>query len=812
MTGVSFEMPALTVTVYATSEMKVPVYMPDRSVCFIKCMPSVKDGTYMSNMKSRAAAAPNTFHIPSTHVFLSNDYQKSSILTFPSMMVRISAPGNQIMNPHKDAELMAKDPCIYQHMVTAIFAFDDVMQALIGNNKMMMEQRTDEDGQQYVICINLDTNSASIQQLLVNSRRVLAEHIQKIRNMHGHSVMKVADAIALANKGRLDRSSEETEAFKCLCPQGELAEWFLTDTRLFKSMQLDMAQSNYMRTAAVQSNPDLQALFFVLICGGMMSEITQRHNGNLTSQDSVINALNLWMRQGRSEILDEFIRNLQRHNAVATAYLNDPFFGSVNGKLEIMEKAGEDQNTCGGPQVEALLNKLLFNLTLWLGDCEDLTAFMLAILDLLKFKRVDFISVIQKSIRNIPVYFQNQAAASDYTTHDTNLQTMAIKIWESYQPDAYAAYPTRVQSVQQLISLMHTQSSMQAVTEISMTSILASAPSIDQNTIQKENLRNINLSLKQYTKTWMAALDPKVPGPSIQGHAIGMRMQLQPVAVLPNGVSVQMFAEMPTIIESTALAQALPKDTPNDKMKVNYGTATGMRMKLQEKIDNLGVPISLTLAVNLESTLCTSEIQHELEKELQKNTGACKVTAYSNQTYEIGGQPNTSPFYRTAISTTGALLSVHLESGCVVPGLTLEQGFEGVKHIVLKAEMKPPERRALEVLGNVAADMGLSLGDMVTNKMFPELVPLSARVPLTAVEQNGGVTLVPVSPVDLEASANTTGVTIKTLFADTKTAAPPGTLEEFAKGVGSAMTRVFHPNAQLQLGAFMGSVIIESPL
>ena len=196
-----------------------------------------------------------------------------------------------------------------------------------------------------------------------------------------------------------------------------------------------------------------------------MSEITQRHNGNLTSQDSVINALNLWMRQGRSEILDEFIRNLQRHNAVATAYLNDPFFGSVNGKLEIMEKAGEDQNTCGGPQVEALLNKLLFNLTLWLGDCEDLTAFMLAILDLLKFKRVDFISVIQKSIRNIPVYFQNQAAASDYTTHDTNLQTMAIKIWESFP-----ACPTRVQSVQQLISLMHTQSSMPAVTEISKTS------------------------------------------------------------------------------------------------------------------------------------------------------------------------------------------------------------------------------------------------------------------------------------------------------------------------------------------------------
>ena len=356
---------------------------------------------------------------------------------------------------------------------------------------------------------------------------------------------------------------------------------------------------------------------------------------------------------------------------------------------------------------------------------------------------------------------------------------------------------------------MHTQSSMPAVTEISMTSILASAPSIEQNTIQKENMRNINLSLQQYTKTWMAALDPQVPGaPSIQGHAIGIRMQLQPVAVLPNGVSVHMFAEMPTIIESTALAKALPKDTPNDKMKVNYGTATGMRMKLQEKIDNLGVPISLTLAVNLENTLCTDEIQRELEK----NTGACQVTAYSNQTYEIGKQPNTSPFYRTAISTIGALLSVHLESGCVVPGLTLEQGFEGVKHIVLKAEMKPPERRALEVLGNIAADMGLSLGDMVTNKMFPELVPLSARVPLTAVEQNGGVTLVPVSPVDLEASANTTGVTIKTLFADTKTAAPPGTLEEFAKGVGSAMTRVFHPNAQLQLGAFMGSVIIESPL
>ena len=79
-----------------------------------------------------------------------------------------------------------------------------------------------------------------------------------------------------------------------------------------------------------------------------MSEITQRHNGNLTSQDSVINALNLWMRQGRSEILDEFIRNLQRHNAVATAYLNDPFFGSVNGKLEIMEKAGEDKILAGG--------------------------------------------------------------------------------------------------------------------------------------------------------------------------------------------------------------------------------------------------------------------------------------------------------------------------------------------------------------------------------------------------------------------------------------------------------------------------------
>jgi len=74
-----------------------------------------------------------------------------------------------------------------------------------------------------------------------------------------------------------------------------------------------------MRTAAVQSNPDLQALFFVLICGGMMSEITQRHNGNLTSQDSV-----------------------------ATAYLNDPFFGSVNGKLEIMEKAGEDKILAGG--------------------------------------------------------------------------------------------------------------------------------------------------------------------------------------------------------------------------------------------------------------------------------------------------------------------------------------------------------------------------------------------------------------------------------------------------------------------------------
>jgi hypothetical protein len=33
----------------------------------------------------------------------------------------------------------------------------------------------------------------------------------------------------MEKKGRLERSNEETEAFKCLCPQGELAEWFLTD-------------------------------------------------------------------------------------------------------------------------------------------------------------------------------------------------------------------------------------------------------------------------------------------------------------------------------------------------------------------------------------------------------------------------------------------------------------------------------------------------------------------------------------------------------------------------------------------------------
>lgn len=805
------KMPALVVTVSVKDDRREPLHMPLGTVLFVRSIPSQLNpqNIYMAKM-----SASNTFKIPETIVSLLVNAADECPLISPSMCMRLSATGHSVMSTNGEKN---SGPGMYQHMVTIMIPYNDLLQGLLVNTHFLMHQHTEEDGQEYVISAYLDSNSAMNQKQLRDSMTILNDHVQNICDMHGQNTMSVAEAIEVANNGRMERSKKMQEAYKMLYPEGQLAEWFLTENRLFKMMKVDMAQADYMRTVAVKGNPDLQFMFFVLICGGMLSEITQRYNGSLGSLDSVINALNSWTQEGRTAMLDEFTKHLQRHNASVSGYLPDPGWWGVNGRLELKQEPGEDQNFCGAPQVEALLNKIVHAAvaassdargperpafwSCWLGDCEDLTGFMLAILDILKLDRKDFISSMHKSINNMPLYFKNQPAVSDYTTVKTPLMKIAVHIWEACQPDQNFTPATPVQNMAEIIRLIQANSNKEpACGKTYMASILARAQTIDQNpTITHETESRVS-SVEDFSRAWMNALSG--PGPSIySGHCIGMTMDVRPLASMSNGVDISMIANTPGLVEGTAYATAV--SGPDLKVSAQYGNGSDKRMKVTAA---LTFPIQQTMAVNIESTL----LMDDMQKNMDDNSGP-PVTVTSKQIYNVGGDQHSQSFYHAAISAgPGALLSIGLESGCIVPGVPLCADFEKVQHVMMHAPMGKPEKAALTLLGSVAGQMGLTVETMAKNDMLPLLNPLSARMVLSFPSHLQACELQPVTSVVLQTLQRNnmhglnTGVCIKTPVQR----APD--VEGFARRVGDAMKQVFPANSQMQLGAFTGTVIVES--
>jgi len=82
--------------------------------------------------------------------------------------------------------------------------------------------------------------------------------------------------------------------------------------------------------------------------------------------------------------------------------------------------AGEDQDLIGGWSPETLFNYML-GFRFRTGDCKDMLAMVLAIIEVNSIPRTEFVNVINKAVTSITKGFNQSGAATDYQIHKDTL-------------------------------------------------------------------------------------------------------------------------------------------------------------------------------------------------------------------------------------------------------------------------------------------------------------------------------------------------------------------------------------------------------
>lgn len=789
MAGVILNVPPLQVKVCLYGRPNIQ--MPQGTFCTAILFPSTEQ-----KMMIVALDQENNFKIPATQLAMRNDstvYTKVS----PAMILRITAEGNQIMNSPSVNEENA--PKLQQHLVTAFLHLHELLPCLHSGRQFQMHLTTDEDQQSYSICVSATPGARDTPQQLQESLKILSEHVRGLEQVHGKRLMTVPELVKACNEGREGRWNEIKTAFQTIFGEQQgIAEWFLCMNRLFNGMKIDMAQSNALRKFAVHMEPEFNGVMLVFICAGMMSELAQESSAAMTSQEAVKNAVDVWSLNTREQIQQLFLKHLHRHNSTTTAYQSDGGWVVQGTRLVCSSEPKEDQNTFASMPLESVLNHMLFKLNMKLGDCEDLTAMMLGITDLFDLPRQEFFNVVANAVTSIPVYFKNQAAASDFTAHPQSLQALALKIWDSFQSPV-PVYRVQLHSLQCFKQALARSTDAPMCEQTSIASILARAPRLGDATLQQRNILKStgiqnNLTLKQYSESWKSELTGQKPDSNLQGHACGVRESFTTLGAVGN-VMLDLIQGQPLVFESTSNAILR---TDNELGKSNFGYHTPERHQIQSLLgENPVLPRNLTC--NIESTLLSSD----LRKLLPKNTAVL-----ASQNYTLGGLSGTGSFYGVKLNTYGASFTTSLtDSFTAEPGHPMDKDAAklGWAQLRLTAQMGPRETECLQVLASIGAGLSLNMKTLSEQNMLPQVNPLLSRCAM--LSNNSEVTLVP--PIQLMTVKMETGCVLKQPFSEEP---KDGSLEAFAKEVGGAIHSVCPPNTRMTMGPFKGGMTIEANL
>ena len=788
MAGVHFNVPSLKVHVCLLD--RPDMQMPDNTFCTTILYPATET---QQKMIISAMEPGNLFSVPSAQLNLRTDPCVQTRLS-PCLCFRFTAPGNKIMNPNGSNE--DGSPQIQQHMFTLFAHLSQLLPCISSGRPYQMKVATNEDHRAYVINILPAQTSPGMQQQVHESTKVLSEHIKKMEHILGRRLVFVPDAVRECNEGRKRRWDEIKKTSEMLFgDQQAIAEWFLCMNRMFNGMKIDMTQSNFLRESAVKLNPEFNVVMLMFICGGMMSEIANETGAQLTSEESVKNQVDVWCAQDDDKIKDSFLVHLVRHNAATSAYVSDAGWDTNGTKLFCSNEAKEDQFVFAGFPQESVLNYILFKLKLKLGDCEDLTAMILGIIDVFKLPREVFFSCVAKSIPLIPVYYSDSAAASDFTAHPGNIQKIAMRIWDLFQ-SPQTECKRQVCNIQDLLAACRSTESNFSE-GASIVSILARAPRVDQTSLGGLNTKSF-LSLEDYTDQWKNDLVTTNLDARLQGHACGI-IDMKTTLGTMGSVTIEKVKGQPRVLESTSFATERPFNTPTAAF---FGDNTPDRQNIQEKLGGDHVVLPRNLTCNIQSTLLSREIVAHLPKDTQ---------AFAAQGYSLGTQSGPGSFYVLKLNSDGANFTMGLDNNgkhIVAPGHAMNtDAFNGDKGLQLRmtSAMDAREIYHLEALAGLGEAFTMNLTTLSTNKMLPQINPLMARAPMTISEN---LTLALVTPLEIKTQTMSTGCTLKQPY----DVGEKKDLQGFAKQVGEAVHRVFPPQTRLIMGPFFGGATVQGPL
>jgi hypothetical protein len=782
-----FSMPPVRITVSVRDESHTALDVETRLV--VKGDPCERqNGTNMGSVTFVSQSEKNAFVLPPHEFKLDDDYEAERLLRAPALLLRLVGPGNMIPNSTERP---------YQHIFSQQIPVEQMMRCFDQGETLTVHAHTLEDGRKFDISLELGDNSRKSKADIKIAMGVIKDHIAQVTRMHGQPPMYAADIVKQLNGLREDRHAKTQRVVASL--GGHCAIWDLNASRSFANFKVDPPQANRLRQAAVKENLSSYAQEFVLVIAGMLSVITQKHNGDMNKLLSVSNALESWFKQGKEAIKCEFITAVQHHVALTSVYQSDPGWVVQNHQLVIGEAAAEDQELTGGWSPEAILNQTLFGMKCRGADCEDMVAMILAIIEVVMRPRTDLVTAVNRATNSLPKIFHSSPAAADYTFHGENLITLSLGIRDAFNSEPRADLEMPIPKSQEHFLQMLAQGAQQQgtqSTEMSICSILARGQSLSP---EYRGSATALATMADYESDWKSKVTDGNNGQDSGyiGHAVGMEMTMRPFAKI-GGLTINLVdPDGLRLIEGTTPACNIQNNTA---CKINLcadeSRTTATRMAVQSDIDGMRpYQINTVMASNISSTILTNEFNAKLkESEIGGSTTATQVF-----------QLFTDGFYKCKLSGEKHPLTFDIATGASMPGFPLDTNLRGTRTVAIDSGVSNQEERLLNLLGGTMASMRLGPAQMSSVVGPSSLNPLQARMVMDATTEGAN----PTRPGDLgkvPIGALTTGCVLKNAFPnDTSTS-----LEVKTKRIATDVHRVFGPTSTVMNGPFAGGMIVSS--
>lgn len=711
--------------------------LPPASQCIVVACPSSEKKMAFIHINEHG-----TFDVTQTVSEFRDDYQQECILLTPGLSCRFIAPGN--------CSIGSQVQCM-QHMFTETLELTEIP-TIIRHGYIQKIIKTKEDAMSYQTTFEFEMNQINIS-LLQEAHNALRIHFDEIFHVHAQFPLRLTEIIHIMKMGMESRDAKVAQTSAKICRQGQPLTWELHTTRLGKDFDCDMTQQNEMRVTAVLLNLPFYTQQFVLIIGGMLTNVAQQMGRPMTDSINLEHGLNEFIRD-KIALKEKFEFAVQQYAAHTMTYVNDPSWTCVGIGLG----AGDDQELLGAIAPENIINLHLRQFIP--ADCEDAAAAILAIMNLTVLEKKIFSKALMDAIDSLPSNYNTSPAAGDYTIHRKNLILLGNAIFDAYQVEDTLHKTLDSVSIQCNSDLRNVLSNCNGIpiqNTTTLASILASAPQLSAS-VQLTTTSSIGINnIKDYTTQWQMGVDEMQHHghTSLMGHAIGLQIKSSLLGV-DGDVSVHKIHNF-RILEGTALATETAM-TGNVVVDVACNHPDSQfRKGIQNTLDSLNEPLSSVMATNLVGTILGKELQVILEK-----TGDVVATqVYAQQSKRVNEDKCIGdPFYKVAISSEFAFATLCQNSGCLFPGMPMDiKTIPDTVTLGFQARMLPEEKLATALMA--VRTNAHRIDAKTAGAIMPELNPLMGRMTFTPSESHGDIRVQPVAPTELPATGHVLGCVIK---------------------------------------------------